>query len=156
MISQIGSQISFLALPLVATLALGATPFQMGLLTAAGAIPALVVGLHTGALVDRHRRRPILIAADAGRAVLLGMVPLAWLPGALSMPILYAVTLLGSLLILIFDVAYQAFLPTLIARDQLIEGNSQLELTRTAAAVAGPGLAGWLVRALAVRERSAS
>lgn len=147
-ISQIGSQVSFLALPLVATLALGATPFEMGVLTAAGALPALVVGLHTGALVDRSRRRPVLIAADLGRALLLGVVPLAWVLGGLTMPVLYLVALLGGLLTLVFDVAYQAFLPVLLAREQLVEGNGKLELTRTAAGLLGPGLAGWLVRIL--------
>ncbi|MBA3518246.1 MAG: MFS transporter [Rhizobiales bacterium] len=147
-ISQIGSQVSFLALPLVATLSLGATPFQMGLLTAASSLPSLLVGLHAGALVDRHRRRPVLIAGDIGRAALLGLIPLAWATGMLSMELLYAVALLGGALTLFFDVAYQAFLPTLVDRDQLVDGNSKLELSRTAAEIAGPSLAGWLVHLL--------
>ncbi|HET9014019.1 MAG TPA: MFS transporter [Thermomicrobiaceae bacterium] len=144
-ISRIGAQVSFLALPLVATILLRATAFQMGLLTAAGAVPALVVGLHAGALVDRHRRRPVLIAADVGRALLLGTVPLAWVLGALSLPLLYLVALVGGALTLVFDVAYQAFLPALLEREQLLEGNGKLELTRTAAALVGPALGGWLV-----------
>lgn len=147
-VSEIGSQISFLALPLVATVVLGASPFQMGILTAASSLPSLVLGLHTGALIDRRTRRPLLLAADVGRALLLTMVPLAWVLGMLSMPLLFVVAFLGGFLTLIFDVAYQAFLPVLLDRRRLVDGNSKLELSRTAAEIAGPGLAGWLVHLL--------
>ena len=147
-ISQVGAQVTFLALPLVAVVTLEATPFEMGLLTAAEAVPALLVGLHAGAIVDRHRRRPILVGGDLGRAALLALVPLAWALGALSMPLLYAVVLAIGLLNLFFDVAYQAFLPTIVPRERLVEGNGKLELSRTAAEVAGPGLAGGLVQLL--------
>lgn len=147
-VSQIGSQISFLALPLVATLALNATPLQMGLLTAASSLPALLVGLHAGVFVDRHRRRPVLIAGDIGRALVLGCVPLAWLSGHLSLALLYAVALVAGTLTLFFNVAYQALLPTLVPRDRLTDANGKLELSATAAQIAGPSLAGWLVRLL--------
>ena len=147
-ISEIGSQISFLALPLVATLVLSASPLQMGILTAASSLPSLLLGLHTGALVDRRTRRPLLLAADIGRALLLTMVPIAWVLGMLSMPILFVVAFLGGFLTLIFDVAYQAFLPALLDRRHLVDGNSKLELSRTAAEIAGPGLAGWLIHLL--------
>lgn len=147
-VSQIGSQVSFLALPLVAALALDASPLEMGLLTAAGAMPALIVGLHAGAIVDRHRRRPILIGGDLGRAAVLGLVPLAWAAGELSIGLLYAVVLLTGLLGLFFDLAYQAFLPAIVPRERLVEGNAKLELSNTAAQVAGPGLAGGLIQLL--------
>jgi len=147
-ISQIGSQITFLALPLTAVLVLGATPAQMGLLTALEGLPALLVGLHAGAVVDRRRRRPILIGSDLGRAGLLALVPLAWLLGVLSIELLFAVAILSALLALFFDVAYQAFLPSVLARERLVEGNGKLELSRTAAEVVGPGLGGGLVQLL--------
>jgi MFS family permease len=148
-ITQIGSQVSFLAFPLVAVLALEATPVEMGILTAVGALPALLVGLHAGALVDRHRRRPILISTDLGRAALLTLIPLAWGLDALTIHLLYLVALLSGLLGLFFDLAYQAFLPTVVPRERLVEGNAKLELSRTAAEIAGPGLAGGLLQLLA-------
>jgi MFS family permease len=82
-ISLFGSQITFLALPLTAVLVLDATPAQMGFLTAAEAIPSLLVGLFIGVWVDRYRRRPILIAADLGRAALLLVIPVAAILGVL-------------------------------------------------------------------------
>jgi Na+/melibiose symporter-like transporter len=147
-ITQIGSQVSFLAFPLIAVTVLDATPAQMAVLTAVGALPALVVGLHAGALVDRHRRRPILIATDLGRAALLCLIPLAWAFDALTVPLLYAVALASGLLGLFFDLAYQAFLPAVVPRARLVEGNAKLEMSRTAAELAGPGLAGGLLQLL--------
>lgn len=147
-ISQIGSQISFLALPLVATLTLGASPFQMGILVAASSLPSLLIGLHAGALIDRHKRRPVLIASDIGRAALLGLVPVSWAMGTLSMELLYVVAFSGGMLTLFFDVAYQAILPAIVNRDHLVEGNSKLAQSAAAAEIAGPSLAGWLVHLL--------
>lgn len=148
-ISLVGSQISFLALPLTAILVLDATATEMGILTALGAVPAILAGLHAGALIDRRRRRPLLISTDVGRAALLALVPLAWAADLLSVGLLYAVTLAVGLLGLVFDVAYQAFLPVVVPRDRLVEGNGKLALSSTAAEIAGPGLAGGLVGALA-------
>src|SRR5215203_2809666 len=145
-VSLIGSQVSFLALPLVTALALDATPIQMGLLSAAGALPALLVGLHVGAIVDRHRRRPIMIAGDIGRAGLLALVPLAWALDALSIELLFAIVVLTGVFSLFFDLAYQAFLPTVVPPERLIDGNAKLELSRTAAEIVGPGLAGGLIQ----------
>src|SRR5579884_2587585 len=148
-ISQVGSQITFLALPLTAILLLDATPVQMGVLTALGSVPSLLAGLHAGAWVDRRQRRPVLIAADLGRAALLALIPLAWLAGRLSLGLIYAVALLGGLLSLAFDVAYQALLPHIVRRQHLLTGNSKLELSRTAAEMVGPAFAGWLVQLVA-------
>ncbi len=147
-ISQIGSQISFLALPLVAAVTLDATPLQMGVLTAAGAVPDLIVGLHAGAIVDRRRRRPLMIASDIGRAGLLGVVPLAWVAGVLSIDLLYGVALAIGLMTLLFDLAYGALVPVIVPRERLVDANAKLELSRTAAEVAGPGLAGGLIAIL--------
>jgi len=147
-ISQIGSQISFVALPLVAALSLNASPVEMGMLTAAGFLPSLLVSLHAGVLVDRHRRRPILVSGDLGRVILLGVVPLAWAIDLLSMELLYIVTLCAGVLTVFFDLAYQAFLPAVVARDRLVDGNAKLELSRTAAEIGGPPLAGGLIHLL--------
>lgn len=145
-VSQIGSQITFLALPLTAVLALDATPVQMGFLAAALSLPALVVGLFVGVWVDRLRRRPLLIAADIGRALLLLGVPIAVILDVLTIEHLYVTAFLIGFLTLLFDVAYRSYLPSLVSRDRLVEGNSKLELSRSAAEIAGPGLAGGLVQ----------
>ena len=147
-ISFLGGQITFLALPLTAATHLQATPAQMGLLTAMSAIPALLVGLFAGELVDRRARRPILISSDLIRAALLAAIPLAWLAGALSMPLLYLVAFLGGACALFFDIAYQALMPALVERRRLVEGNSLLELSRSASEVVGPALAGGLLQLL--------
>jgi len=134
-ISEIGSQISFLALPLVATIILDASPLQMGILTAASSLPSLLLGLHTGALVDRRSKRPLLLAADIGRALLLLIIPLAWLFHMLSIELLFAGAFLGGFLTLVFHVAYQTFLLTILDRRRIVDGNSKLELSRTAAEI---------------------
>jgi MFS family permease len=145
-ISQIGSQVSFLALPLIAATTLHATAFEMGLLAAAGATPALLVGLYAGVYVDRHQSRPILIGSDFARAMILILVPLAWILDVLSIQLLLVVSAGVGLFGLFFDVAYQAFLPTVVPRDRLLDGNAKLEMTRTASEFIGPGLAGVLLQ----------
>ncbi len=143
--SQFGSHVTLLALPLAAVLTLDASPGQMGLLAAAERLPFLLFGLFAGVWVDRRRRRPLLVGADLGRAVLLALIPLGALVGFLRIELLYAVALLAGTLTLLFDVAYVAYLPALVRRDQLVEGNSKLEASYSAAQAAGPGLAGILV-----------
>lgn len=118
----------------------------MGLLTVAGGVPTLLFGLFAGVWVDRHRRRPLMIAADLGRGMLLLSIPIAVLVGVLRIDLLYTVAFLAGSLTLLFDVAAQSFLPTLIPRQQLVEGNSSLEVSRSEAEIAGPGLAGGLVQ----------
>jgi MFS family permease len=146
--SLIGSQVSFLALPLLVTLTLNASPLQIGILAAAGALPALLFGLFAGVWVDRLRRRPLLIAADLGRALLLLSIPLAAILDALRIEYLYVVAFFNGALTLVFDVAHQSLLPALVGREQLVEGNSKLELSRSAAEIGGPGLAGGLIQML--------
>jgi MFS family permease len=144
-VSDVGSQVSALALPLIAALTLGATPWQMGLLSAAGTAPILFVGLFAGVWVDRLRRRPLMIAMDIGRAAILLVIPLASALGLLRIEILYVVALLVGALGVLFDTAHLAFLPSLVERDRLVEGNSKLQTTTSVAQVAGPGLGGVLV-----------
>ena len=145
-VSLFGSQISLLAIPLTAVLVLNATAIQMGILMALGTLPTLLFGLFAGVWVDRLHRRPILIAADAGRFLLLCLIPLSAVTGILHIGILYVLTFLVGILTIFFNVAYRSYLPSLIERDQLIEGNSKLELSQSVSEIVGPGLAGTLVQ----------
>lgn len=145
-ISELGSRITREGLPLAAVLVLHAGTVQMGFLSALGGAAVLIFGLVAGVWVDRLRRRPILIAADLGRAAILVTVPAAAIAGVLSMGQLYAVAALAGILTVFFDVAYQSYLPALVAREQILEGNSKLALSSSIAEIAGPGLTGILVQ----------
>jgi MFS family permease len=147
-VSQFGQQITLLALPLVAVLALDASEFEVGLLFSLTTSAFLLVGLPAGAWVDRLRRRRVLVVADVARAALLASVPVAWWVGMLTLWQLYLVALVSGVFTVFFDVAYQSYLPHLIGRDNLVEGNSKLEGVRAVSQVAGPGLAGQLIQAL--------
>ena len=125
-ISAVGSQITFVALPLTAVLLLNASAAQMGILTAAVTLPYLLVGLPAGVWVDRLRRRSILITADVCRAALLATIPLAALLNLLRIEHLYLVAFSSGIFTVFYDVAEEAFLPSLIRRDQLVEGNSKM------------------------------
>src|ERR1700682_2045342 len=145
-ISMFGSAISQLAIPLTAALVLNASPTQMGLLGAFEFAPFLLLSLFAGVWVDRLPRRPILIVADVGRALLLGSIPVAAFLGALRIEQLYLVGILTGALTVFFDVADQSYLPVLVSREHLIEGNSKLEVSRSVAQITGPGVAGVLVQ----------
>jgi len=147
-ISVGGTAVTDLALPLTAALTLTATPTQMGLLGALDVLPYLLVSLLAGVWVDRLRRRPVLIAADLGRAGLLASIPIAALLGRLGLMQLYAVAFLVGTLSVIFNVAYQSFLPSVVARDHLVEGNGKLAVSASVGQVAGPGIGGSLVQLL--------
>lgn len=146
-ISQVGTQVTVIALPLVAVLFLDATTFEVGLLTAAQFAAFLLVGLPAGAWVDRMRRRPLMVAADLARALLLGSIPLAAWLGALTMTQLYAVALLVGVGTVFFDVSYQSYLPGLVGREGLVEGNAKLQASQSVSQVGGPTLGGVLVQA---------
>src|SRR5215204_7686604 len=145
-VSQLGSQVTLLALPLTAVVLLSANAFEMGLLRAAATAPFLLIGLLAGVLVDRHRRRPVLLGANLGRALVLALIPLASLAGALRIELLYLVAFAAGALTVFFDVAYTAYLPVLARREHLVEGNAKLEMSRSIAQIAGPGAAGGLVQ----------
>jgi MFS family permease len=147
-ISDVGSQITLLAFPLIGALTLNATPWEMGVLNAAQYAPVLLISLFAGVWIDRMRRRPVLIVADLVRAVLLALVPMAAVAGRLSIELLCVVAFLIGALSLMFDLAHLSFLPSLVTREHLVEGNAKLEATAAAAQVAGPGLGGVLVGAL--------
>jgi len=145
-ISMIGSQVTFLALPITAAVTLSATSLQMGILSAIGSAPALLFGLLAGVWVDRNKRRPILIGADIARALVLGVIPLSAILGVLRVEVLYIVGFLAGIFGLFFNVAYRSYLPTLVGRQQLVKANSQLELSNSVAEIIGPGAAGGLVQ----------
>jgi MFS family permease len=145
-ISELGSQVSQLALPTVAILLLGATPFQVGLLTACEFLAFPTLGLVAGVYADRLRRRPIMIACDLARMVALASVPIAFAFNALTMLQLYVVALVTGVGTVFFDVSYQSYLPALISRADLVEGNSKLQFSGSLAQMAGPALAGFLIQ----------
>lgn len=147
-VSFIGSHVTELALPLTAVLVLDATAEQMGLLTAIGYVPFLLVGLLAGVWVDRYRRRPILVATDLVAAGAIAVVPIAAVLGVLRIEVLLAVAFVVGFVEVIAPVAYQSFLPTLVGRDGLVEGNAKLEASHSVATIVGPGLGGALVQLL--------
>ncbi len=144
-ISQFGSQVSQLAIPLVAIIALKATAFEVASLSTVEFMPFVLFTLPAGVWVDRLPRRLVLIVGDLGRALLLLSIPAAYGAGVLYLAQLYVVGFLVGILTVFFDVAYQSYLPSLVEREQLVEGNSRLEVTRSAAQIGGPGLAGGLI-----------
>jgi MFS family permease len=144
-ISVFGSQISALAVPLVAVLILNASAFEVALLGAIEMLPFILFTLPAGAWVDRLRRRPILIAGDLGRAVALATIPAAYAVDALTIWQLYVVGFVVGTLTVFFDVANQSYLPSVVDRDQLVDGNAKLQISQSAAQIAGPGIAGYLV-----------
>ena len=144
-ISQFGTQVSLLGLPIIAAVLLNVTPFEFGLLGTIEFLPFILLSLPAGVWVDRLRRRPILILADIGRGVALLSIPIAYAFGALTIWQLYAVGFINGCLTVFFDVAYQSYLPALVDREDILEGNSKLEISRSAAQIAGPGVAGFLI-----------
>ncbi|GII78945.1 MFS transporter [Sphaerisporangium rufum] len=146
--SRLGTSIGQLALPLTAVAALGAGPGQVGVLATAGTLAFLLIGLPAGAWVDRVRRRPVMVAADLLRAVLLGSVPLAWWAGALTLNQLYAVALLCGAATVFFDVADQSYLPHLVGPGRLTAANTALVSMDAANQLAGRGVGGLLVELL--------
>jgi MFS family permease len=146
-ISQFGTQVSLLAIPFVAVVVLDATTFQVAALGVVDFLPFMIFTLPAGVWVDRLRRRPILIVGDFGRAALLLSIPIAYVLDVLTLGQLYVVGFLVGTCTVFFDVAYQSYLPSLVERQQIIEGNSKLEISRSAAQIAGPGFAGLLIQA---------
>jgi MFS family permease len=147
-VSELGSVVTRTAVPLVALLVLGAGPFEMALLVVSASLAVLLVGFFAGAWVDRLRRRPLLIWADAIRAVLLFSVPAAYLAGLLRIEQLYVVVFLEGCFGALFDAAYPAYVPSLIGVDRVVEGNSKLATSSSLAEIGGPGLGGGLVQVI--------
>jgi len=145
-VSVFGSQVTVLAVPTVAILILHAGPFQVGILSALEFLAFPTLGLVAGVYADRLRRRPIMIVCDIGRGLALGSIPVAFLLNLLTLEQLYFVALLTGIFTVFFDVSYQSYLPALVDRPNLLEGNTKLEITRSTAQVAGPAVAGFLIQ----------
>jgi len=144
-VSQLGTQVTGFALPMVAILWLHASALQVGALATLQLLPFALIGLPAGVWVDRLPRRPILIIGDLGRAALLVTIPLAWALGSLTLWQLYLVGFGTGVLTVFFDIAWAAYLPSLVDRSRLFEGNSRMELTRSGAQMTGPIVAGELI-----------
>ncbi len=143
-VSEFGSLLG--ALPLVALLALDASPAQIGVLAALESLPRLLLGLFAGVWVDRVRRRPLLLAADLGRAGLLAVAAWLALAGRLTLVWLYAVAFAVGALTTLFAVAFDAYVPRLVAREQLVAANSRLGASASLAESLAPGLGGLLAQ----------
>jgi MFS family permease len=137
-----------MALPFVAILVLSAGPIEVAVLRSLDLVAALLVGLVAGAWVDRLRRRPVLIWADFGRALLLLSIPLAFVLGSLSLWQLFAVTILTAVLTTFFDAADNAYLPSIVQQQELLEANSSLAASGSAAEFTAFGISGFLIQAL--------
>ncbi len=144
--SQFGSLVGGIALQFTAILWLHANAAQVSLLAACQFAPAAALGLAAGAWVDRLRRRPVMIVADSGRALALASVPVAAAFGSLSLPQLYAVACVNSALGVLFESAYEAYLPSLLPPEQIVEGNSKLAASASVAEFGAFSAGGWLVQ----------
>jgi len=147
-VSLTGDAVSGIALPLVAIVVLGASAFQVGVLTTVVWVPQLVFGLPAGVWMDRVRRRPVMVAADLGRAMVVAAIPIAALAGVLGLWMLYVVAFTVGVLSMFFRLGWAAYLPSVVGRDRLVDATSTLEASGTAVGIAGPGLGGLLVQAL--------
>ena len=148
-VSVLGSQVTIIAVPFIALTMLGATVFQVSLLTAVEMLPFLLFTLPAGAWLDRVRRRPVLIAADIGRGVVLLSIPAAYVMDALTMWQLFAVAFVTGTLTAFFDVADQSYLPAILDRDDLVDGNANLQISYSVAQIGGPTLGGNLIAIVA-------
>lgn len=147
-VSLVGTHVTFVVLPLVAVQVLGVSELVMGVLTAAGWLPVVLLGLFVGVFVDRGRPVVIMVVTHAARLVLILLIPLAYVLGSLSVSLLLVVAVMSGVCSLFFDVAYQTFLPHLVSVDRLTVANSRLQASRSVAQMAGPALAGVLVAVL--------
>jgi MFS family permease len=147
-ISEFGAQITVLALPLLAVLALRASTFEVGLLSAVQTVAYLLISLPAGAVVERLSKRRVMVWSDLARLLVIGSVPVAAGIGVLTLYQLYAVALITSMLSVFFSVAYPAYVPTLLSRGQLVDGNGKLGTTQSVAQIGGPALGAGLVGAV--------
>src|SRR5688500_16978717 len=147
-VSEIGSVATRTALPIAAVVALGAGPLEMGILVGSSSVALIGVGLAAGAWVDRLPRRPVMIAADLGRALVVGTIPAAAVAGVLTIELLYVVAFASAALGAFFDAAYRAYPPVVVPRGRLVEANSALSGASNVAEMTGPSLAGALVQLL--------
>jgi predicted MFS family arabinose efflux permease len=147
-VSEVGSQVTVLALPTLAIFTFHAGAVAVGLLVAANRVPFPILGLFAGAVVDRLRKRPLMIACNLARLVILIAIPVLAGLGALRLWELFVGALGMGVFTVFFDIAYLAYVPALVDPDQLLEANSRLEVSYSGAALVGPGLGGLLIQGL--------
>lgn len=147
-VSAVGNQITLVALPLTAVLVLDAGAAEMGILRALETAPIMLLSLFVGVWIDRVRRRPLVIASNFGRGALLGLVPALAVAHLLRIEHLYAIGFAVGVLEVVFIISHQAYLPSLVPRERLVEANSRLEMSNSAAQIGGPAAAGILVSLL--------
>jgi MFS family permease len=145
-VSAFGSQVTMLAIPLLAAATLDASALEMSILAAAQNAAIPIFGLFAGVVADHRARRPLLILSDAARALVLVVIPITWWTGVLSMPLLIAVSFAAGAFGVLFDVTRQAVVPTIVSREQLVDGNGKIYTSEAASDLTGPGLAGVLVQ----------
>jgi len=143
-VSQIGNQFTNLALPILAVLSLHAGAFEIGLLMALQTLFFPILGLFIGVWADRLRKRPIMVVCNLGRMAGLASIPLAFPLSSLTLYQLYAVAAVNGVFTVFFEISYQSYLPVLIDREDLVEGNSKLQTSASGAQVVGPAVAGFV------------
>ena len=147
-VSAVGSQISGLAMPVIAVTFLSATELEMGFLNAASTSAFLVVGLLAGAWVDRWIKRRVMLVADLVRMLAVATIPIFWSLDMLSIYHLIVVAIIMSVASVFFDVSYQSYIPILLPKEHIGVANSRLETTSQISGIAGPGIVGWLLTIL--------
>src|SRR3954452_16417995 len=147
-VSIFGSLVTRVALPFVAIVTLNADAVGVAMVRSMDLVAGLVFGLVAGAWVDRLRRRPVLVAADLGRAALLGLIPLAALYGFISLPLVLVVAFFTAVLTTFFDAADRAFLPTIVPRNDLVRANGAITASSSVSEFLAFGSAGFLVELL--------
>ncbi|WP_256375871.1 MFS transporter [Caulobacter sp. S45] len=145
-ISEFGARFARDGLPLAAVLVLHGSPHQVGLIAALAILPRIVIGTLAGGYIDRSNRRWVMIGADVMRALLLATIPLAAVFHVLSILQLYGVAFLVGAGSVVFDIANQAYVPALVDREHLLEGNTKLSVTASLANVSGPAVTGLLIQ----------
>jgi MFS family permease len=146
--SLFGTQLTAVAVPITAVVVLKATAMETGILGALDTFPFLLFGMVAGVLLDRRKRRPILIWANIIQAVALSSVPIAYLMGKLTIVQLFLAVFAVGAMAVFFDLGYQAYLPSLVGREVLLKANARLQISESLADVASPGIAGALISAL--------
>jgi MFS family permease len=144
-VSLFGTQVTQIAIPFIAAVVLGASPGEVGLLVTVDFLPFLLFTLPAGVWVDRLSRKRILVVADVGRAVMLASIPIAYALGALTIWQLYVVGFVNGIFTVFFDVADQSYLPTVLERDELVDGNSKLQISASAAQILGQPFGGGII-----------
>ena len=147
-VSLFGTQISQIAIPFIAAVLLNASAGEVGLLTTIEFLPFLLFTLPAGVWVDRYPKKRILVIGDLGRAVMLVSIPIAYALGALTIWQLYVVGFVNGLMTVFFDVADQSYLPTILERDELVEGNAKLQISQSSAQILGQPFGGGIVAVL--------